>query len=96
MHFIQCYIQKKKRIKHFQIMFNSVFYFCLAKIEFAQKVANWQLRSKFVVFWLVKFEVLAEMLPTGNSKFANWQLFEQFQFWQGKSEKSLLNIILKY
>ena len=40
---------------------------------------------KFVVFWLVKFEFLTEMLPIGNSKVANWQLFEQFQFWLDKS-----------
>ena len=76
----------------------AIFKFCLAKIEIAQKlpigdfwVANWQLWSKFVVFWLVKFEFLTEMLPIGNSKVANWQHFEQFQFWQDKSKNLLLN-----
>ena len=44
----------------------------------------------------MKFKFLTKKLPIGNSKVANWQPFEQFQFWLHKSKKSQFNIIWKY
>ena len=76
--------------------FIAIFKFCLVRIKIAQKVANWQLWSKFVIFRLVKFELLTEMLPICDSKVVIWQLFEQFKFWPDKSKNLLFNIIWKY
>ena len=35
------------------------------------------------------------MLPIGDSKVGNWQLFEQFKFWPDKSKDLIFNINLK-
>ena len=81
-----------------------IFYFCLAKIEIAQKVANWRFLSCQLATFQLKTQIWPpknttnfwSKLPIGNSKVANWQLFEQFQFWLDKNKKSLFNIIWKY
>ena len=79
------------------IFSNYIFYFCLAKIEIVQKIANWRLQScQLATLELPIGNSNWNLLYFGKSKVANWQLFEQFQFWHDKSIKLLFDIIWKY
>ena len=74
----------------------AIFQFYLAKIENTQKVANWRLLSCQLATFLLKTYIWSDKIQQILIKVANWQLFEQFQFWLDNSKKSLFNMIWKY